>query len=234
MIETIRQGGSAMLRIQWSDQFATGNHLVDHQHQALFRSINEFAEAVEAGAGPAQVDEMLEFLGRYVQEHFATEEFLMTRVEYPGLERHKGEHERLLQRVVFIKELRAQDPGLVPPEGMNKFLGSWLQNHILVWDQAFFEHEGVSYWGIARATMINLWRGHVSQGGSTLTQQVVKQVGTAKGQQTEEGESQYERGAAGQKKEAVPLHRTGGEQNHRKRRQSVRQGDGQRQQQQHS
>ena len=129
-----------MLRIQWSDQFATGYHLVDHQHQGLFKAINEFADAVEAGAGPVQVDEMLEFLGRYVQEHFATEEFLMTRVEYPGLEVHKGEHERLLQRVTYIKELRAQDPGLVPPEGMNKFLGAWLQNHILMSDMELFTY----------------------------------------------------------------------------------------------
>jgi len=43
-------------------------------------------------------------------------------------------------------------------------------------DAEFYEHEGLSYWGIARAMVLNLWRGRVSQGGSTITQQVVKQV----------------------------------------------------------
>ena len=43
-------------------------------------------------------------------------------------------------------------------------------------DAAFFEHEGLSYVAILRAALTNFWRGRVSQGGSTITQQVVKQV----------------------------------------------------------
>jgi len=43
-------------------------------------------------------------------------------------------------------------------------------------DADFHEHEGLSYAGIARAMMVNIWKGTVAQGGSTITQQVVKQV----------------------------------------------------------
>lgn len=43
-------------------------------------------------------------------------------------------------------------------------------------DARFHEHDGISYWGIFRAMVANVWRGRVSQGGSTITQQVVKQV----------------------------------------------------------
>ncbi|NOZ02028.1 MAG: PBP1A family penicillin-binding protein [Deltaproteobacteria bacterium] len=43
-------------------------------------------------------------------------------------------------------------------------------------DADFRRHEGISYWGIFRAMVANVWRGRVSQGGSTITQQVVKQV----------------------------------------------------------
>lgn len=43
-------------------------------------------------------------------------------------------------------------------------------------DRRFFEHEGVDLRGIARALVINLQAGEVQQGGSTLTQQVVKNL----------------------------------------------------------
>lgn len=43
-------------------------------------------------------------------------------------------------------------------------------------DSDFYEHEGISYLGILRAMLVNLWRGKVTQGGSTITQQVIKQT----------------------------------------------------------
>jgi penicillin-binding protein 1B len=43
-------------------------------------------------------------------------------------------------------------------------------------DAAFYWHPGVSPTGIARALWVNLRRGEVAQGGSTLTQQLVKNV----------------------------------------------------------
>ena len=128
------------MRIQWSPRFATGNELVDHQHQELFGAINTFDEAVEAGAAPQRVDDLLAFLDRYTQEHFTTEEFLMVRTDFPNQDLHKTEHDRLLQRVTFIRNLRAQDPALVPPQGLAAFLGDWLQNHILIWDMDLFNH----------------------------------------------------------------------------------------------
>ena len=128
------------MRIQWGDPFVTGNGLVDHQHLALFEAINGFDEALEAGVAPQRIDEMLAFLERYTIEHFATETFLMVRADFPALVPHQAEHERLLARVKFIRDLRRQDPALVPAEGLGKFLGEWLQNRILVWDLALFRY----------------------------------------------------------------------------------------------
>lgn len=41
-------------------------------------------------------------------------------------------------------------------------------------DSNYLEHGGVSFFGIARAALKNLLRGRVAQGGSTITQQMVK------------------------------------------------------------
>lgn len=43
-------------------------------------------------------------------------------------------------------------------------------------DASFYEHEGLNYFGIARAMVANLRAGHTVQGGSTITQQVVKNI----------------------------------------------------------
>ncbi len=47
---------------------------------------------------------------------------------------------------------------------------------IAIEDRQFFEHHGVNPKGIARAFLANLRSGRVSQGGSTITQQLVKAV----------------------------------------------------------
>lgn len=45
---------------------------------------------------------------------------------------------------------------------------------VAVEDQGFYEHHGLSFRGVARAMVANLKEGRLAQGGSTLTQQLVK------------------------------------------------------------
>ncbi len=43
-------------------------------------------------------------------------------------------------------------------------------------DAGFYEHEGLNYWGILRALVVNMRARRTRQGGSTITQQVVKNL----------------------------------------------------------
>ena len=43
-------------------------------------------------------------------------------------------------------------------------------------DRRFFDHVGIDLWGLARAAFVNLTAGRVVQGGSTITQQLAKNV----------------------------------------------------------
>ncbi|MEN3975487.1 PBP1A family penicillin-binding protein [Emcibacter sp. SYSU 3D8] len=43
-------------------------------------------------------------------------------------------------------------------------------------DRRFYSHEGVDFWGVVRAVVVNIRTGDVRQGGSTLTQQLAKNL----------------------------------------------------------
>ena len=43
-------------------------------------------------------------------------------------------------------------------------------------DSRFFKHKGLDYWAILRALLKNIFSGEIVQGGSTITQQVVKSL----------------------------------------------------------
>lgn len=50
----------------------------------------------------------------------------------------------------------------------------FIETLLTVEDREFFEHHGIAWRGIARALWINVKAGHIAQGGSSLTQQLVK------------------------------------------------------------
>lgn len=60
--------------------------------------------------------------------------------------------------------------------GMKEIPTHMVQAVVAIEDHRFYSHSGVDYWGSLRATVTNLKAGHTVQGGSTLTQQLAKNV----------------------------------------------------------
>ena len=54
----------------------------------------------------------------------------------------------------------------IPPRIVGAFLAAE--------DDNFYQHEGIDYYGIVRAFLVNMKEGRLVQGGSTITQQVAK------------------------------------------------------------
>ncbi|MBW2039895.1 MAG: penicillin-binding protein 1A [Deltaproteobacteria bacterium] len=69
----------------------------------------------------------------------------------------------------FFKERRI----VVPIERIPKILS---QAFVAAEDSKFFQHKGISYLGILRAIAKNIMAGRIIQGGSTITQQVVRSL----------------------------------------------------------
>ncbi|EGK12050.1 penicillin-binding protein 2A [Desmospora sp. 8437] len=60
--------------------------------------------------------------------------------------------------------------------GMEEIPTHMIQAVVAIEDHRFYSHSGVDYWGSIRAAVTNLQAGHTVQGGSTLTQQLAKNV----------------------------------------------------------
>jgi hemerythrin-like metal-binding protein len=79
--------------IAWSQDLATGNAEIDSQHKQIFRLTSNLAEASKNGHDPKSLKETLDFLLNYTIKHFADEEALMSRHNYPGYRDHKKLHD---------------------------------------------------------------------------------------------------------------------------------------------
>ena len=89
--------------------------------------------------------------------------------------RHRREHVRLRRR----REPARLDPGRAEPRAgrRRRTCRCWIRKAtIAIEDRRFFEHDGVDVEGIARAAVENLRAGEIVEGGSTITQQLVRNL----------------------------------------------------------
>lgn len=73
----------------------------------------------------------------------------------------------------IIGEFSVEKRDVVPLNGLPDHL---IQAFVAGEDARFFQHKGLDYVAIARAVLTNLFSGEILQGGSTITQQVVKSL----------------------------------------------------------
>ncbi|HYG89552.1 MAG TPA: transglycosylase domain-containing protein [Azospirillum sp.] len=87
---------------------------------------------------------------------------------------NRGDGVRFLDRQGrFLGSVGENYGELLPIEKMPRHL---LQALIAKEDRRFFEHDGLDYFGLARALSVAVTSGRFSQGGSTLTQQTMKNI----------------------------------------------------------
>ncbi len=122
---------------EWTKEFSVGVEEIDDDHKRLLALVNDLHDAVEAGAAWNVLDNVLDGLTLYVTYHFAHEETLFTRTDYPGYERHRRQHQALTITVHEIQQ-DFQDHALETlPHQVLEFLKNWLYEHILGSDRAF-------------------------------------------------------------------------------------------------
>jgi hemerythrin len=127
--------------VKWSPSLSIGIKLVDEQHQGLIRLTNELFLSCLKGGDIANIRflKTIRETVQYVQFHFATEEAIQRRINYPDYAAHKKEHESFVKEVLFtVAEFNSGKKFL--PNKFVMYLRDWVLSHIAVSDKKLGEY----------------------------------------------------------------------------------------------
>ncbi len=118
-----------MTLMTWNDSFSVQNIEMDQQHKQLFELLNNLHAAMSQGKGRETLSDVFDGLVKYTHLHFAAEEALLKKHNYPGLSEEEREHKELVAQVSDLqKQFQAGDFGASMKT--RDFLKHWLIEHI--------------------------------------------------------------------------------------------------------
>lgn len=121
----------------WSEDFSVHHTLMDEQHQTIFRLVNELHTAIFQKKARDVLGDIVQELIDYTERHFAEEENLMRRINFPGYAKHKETHDQLLRQVLdFERKFQAGDNSF-SAEMFQFLVSDWLVRHILGMDKQY-------------------------------------------------------------------------------------------------
>lgn len=126
--------------ITWDEKFLLNNDMIDKHHKHLVELLNRTYEYFVNGGSEERLGPVLHDLINYATYHFCTEERFMEASGYPGLQAHREEHARFVERVVRIQQDFHQGQQDLSEETIS-FLRDWITNHILWQDVLYGEFE---------------------------------------------------------------------------------------------
>ena len=130
----------------WSDKDSVGIKEIDEQHKQLMGILNELGTALLEFKAPEVIDAVFEKVFDYTREHFATEERLFKKYNYPEEEKHKVEHDQMIAKVAQFKKEYDRGNKMIGTALMD-FLKQWCKDHMKVTDYryiSFFKELGVT------------------------------------------------------------------------------------------
>ncbi|MET0109808.1 MAG: hemerythrin family protein [Candidatus Thiodiazotropha sp.] len=122
----------------WSKKYELGIKEIDLQHQYFFNLINRLAEELEISNDLPYKKSLFNELGLYTHFHFVSEENLMHRSGYAGLQEHKKLHNKLIDGLNKNKLLFEE--GHIEAIQVIDFLELWFVSHTVKEDRKFAEY----------------------------------------------------------------------------------------------
>jgi len=120
----------------WSDSYSVDAPGIDAQHKKLFDLINNLHAAMIQGRGQEVIGQILDGLVDYTKVHFADEERMLEKINYPDLPAHVAEHDIFIRKAYALQtDYRSGKLAMTLP--VMDFLKGWLINHILKTDKKY-------------------------------------------------------------------------------------------------
>ncbi len=118
----------------WQQEYDTGVQVIDEEHRGIFRMAGELYRALFSQASGQNPALLFPQLVRLVEEHFHSEETLMSAESYPSLPSHKRHHEQITQTLRdFAAGFSTRRTTSKKEAGI--FIKDWVMTHILTEDR---------------------------------------------------------------------------------------------------
>ena len=122
---------TTIMRITWDVSLQTDVAEVDDQHRELFRQVDQLHEAILQGRGRDEIARIIDFLQKYVVDHFAAEERIMDELACPAAAANKRAHAEFLTTfTAFRRQFDEQGAKTTLVLEMYEKLTRWLVAHI--------------------------------------------------------------------------------------------------------
>lgn len=89
--------------VVWRPQMSVGNQLIDTDHRYLICLINTVELSLRVPENRELVSTAIEQLEQYTADHFAREEVIQMKIQYPNFMAHKKEHQEIMAQLANIR-----------------------------------------------------------------------------------------------------------------------------------
>ena len=123
----------------WDQSFSTSVALFDEHHKNLFAMVNELSDAMQHKRSKDAIGNVLQRLITYTGTHFAAEEEVFRKTNYPEEAAHVKLHRELVAQAVALQQKFNSGETLLTQEVI-EFLQDWLVTHIKGTDSRYGAH----------------------------------------------------------------------------------------------
>jgi len=122
-------------------KFILGIDSIDQQHSKLIDMMFSLESAMSLGDSRPEMESIIERLYAFAQSHFAYEEELMSRTDFPGFKEHCAEHRDYLEKIVAIcHQWGDGGGGFLIAVDLHRVMSEWATEHILSCDRKYTAH----------------------------------------------------------------------------------------------
>ena len=118
------------MKIEWNDEYETGEAVVDSDHKHLFELFNGFVDIIEKNNADAQIEKYIKDLEDYANTHFDREEATLQKLPELAYKKHTAEHDEFGRIIQNIYNEIYSEGDISSLYQIVLFLSEWLLNHV--------------------------------------------------------------------------------------------------------
>lgn len=126
-----------MALFKWRESYETGVSAMDEQHKKLIEIINKLYLALRDKESQTIIQDVLEEMNTYAEQHFRQEEVLLKESNYPEYENHVASHQSYRDKLkTLIGDSKKEETQV---QEVYTFLRHWWMDHIVGEDKKYGE-----------------------------------------------------------------------------------------------